>query len=343
MSSLIGGSMENNAALGKRQLQFMPRSPFMLALVANLIWGTSFLASKYTLRVWGPFTASALRFALALIGMLLILPGMGFPIQIPRTKTAWTRIFWVGLTGFGVLYPLQLAGLMWIPSSLSAAIMLTSPLFVLLLSTGFLQESLSTQKVIAIVTGIIGGIILVNPANLPQSTWIVGAIPQLLKGVLLTLGASLSLAISVLATRSASREMDSTSVTFWSMGVGVIVLLPLTLFERPRAYPPEEMLHAALALGFLALFCSVIAFLMWNRAIKMTTPQNIASTMHIKTPVAVVLGAMVASETLSLPMITGTILISFAVWLSQYKGSKSPNTSPKFMTKLNAAIQRAML
>ena len=272
------GSMQS---VEKSSIHIMPRSPFMLALIANLIWGTSFLASKYTLKVWGPFTASALRFALALVGMLLILPAMGFPIQIPKTKKAWIQIFWVGVTGFGVLYPLQLAGLMAIPSSLSAAIMLTSPLFVLLLSAGFLQESLSTKKLVAIALGIIGGIVLVNPANLPESTWIVGAIPQLLKGILLTLGASLSLAISVLATRTVSKEMDSTSVTFWSMGMGVIILLPFTLMERPHTYTAEQLSSAIFALIFLALFCSVIAFLMWNRAIKMTLPQNIASTMHI--------------------------------------------------------------
>lgn len=302
----------------------MPRSPFALALLANLIWGTSFLASKYTLKVWGPFTASALRFALALAGMFLILPGMGFPIQIPRTRKAWTQIFWVGLTGFGILYPLQLAGLMWIPSSLSAAIMLSSPLFVVLLSAGFLQEVLSTQKLIAIVLGIIGGIVLVNPANLPGSTWAVGSIPTLLKGILLTLGASLSLAVSVLATRSASKELDSTSVTFWSMGIGVILLVPLTLIEQPRTYTSEQMSYALFALGFLALVCSVIAFLMWNRAIKLTNPQNIASTMHIKTPVAVVLGSLVANESITAAITIGTILISFAVWLSQWKPQQIP-------------------
>ena len=312
----------------------LPRSPFALALIANIIWGTSFLASKYTLKVWGPFTASALRFAVALVGMLLILPGMGFPIQIPKSKRAWTQIFWVGLTGFGVLFPMQLAGLMWIPSSLSASIMLTSPLFVLLLSTGFLQEALSLKKIIAIFIGIIGGVILMNPANLPESTWSVDAIPHLIKGIGLSLGASLSLAISVLVTRKASREIDSTSLTFWSMAVGVIFLLPCTLSEGPKTYSPLELSHATIALLFLALFCSVFAFLLWNRAIKMTVPQNIASTMHIKTPVAVVLGAVVANETLSTPVIAGTLFISLAVWLSQYQG-----TTPHIF-KIFTAIKR---
>jgi drug/metabolite transporter (DMT)-like permease len=334
--------MESSSNSQKREIRFMPRSPFALALMANVIWGTSFLASKYTLKVWGPFTASALRFALALVGMLLLLPAMGFPIQIPRTKKAWTQIFWVGLTGFGVLYPLQLAGLMAIPSSLSAAIMLSSPLFVVLLSAGFLQEVLSTQKLIAIAIGIIGGIILVNPANLPGNTWIVGSIPLVIKGVFFTLAASLSLAVSVLATRSASKHMDSTSVTFWSMGVGVILLLPFTLLEQPRAHTAEQMTSATLALVFLAVVCSVIAFLMWNRAIKMTNPQNIASTMHFKTPVAVVLGVVVANESITSAVIIGTVLISAAVWLSQYK-RKPESTSIAFVTKMQTAILRMML
>ena len=63
------------------KIHLLPKSGFALAVLANLIWGTSFLTSKYTLNVWGPFTASALRFAIALAGMLLILPALGLSID----------------------------------------------------------------------------------------------------------------------------------------------------------------------------------------------------------------------------------------------------------------------
>lgn len=326
---LRGGNSSSRDVRATHKIQIFSRSPFILAVVANLLWGTSFLASKYTLQVWGPFTASALRFAIALIGMLFFLPSVGMPIQIPRTRRAWVQIFWVAVTGFGFLYPLQLSGLVWIPSSLSAAIMLSSPLFVLLLSAGLFQETLSNQKLIAIFLGIMGGVLLVNPANIPQNLWTMGSIPQLLKGIVFTLGASICLAVSVLTTRSASREIDSTSVTFWSMGLGVILLLPFTLLETPKHYSADQFNHAIMALIFLALFCSVFAFLMWNRAITLTKPQNIASTMHIKTPVAVVIGALVANEALSFGIISGTALISFAVWLSQWKPKEILLSAPK--------------
>ncbi len=307
------------AAHGMRVYLF-PRSGFALALLANVIWGTSFLASKVTLSVWGPFTASALRFAVAIVGMILVLPVLRLPIQFPRTRTAWWRVFLIGLSGFGLLYPLQLGGMTWIPSSLSASIMLTSPLFVLVFATGFLGEQLPPTKLVAIGLGIVGGIILVSPGNVTTAMWSVSTLPNLLKGFLLTIGASLSLAVSVVVTRSASKDLDSRSLTFWSMCVGEAMLLPLALLEKHRSpVGAASMSAAVIALIFLAIFCSVFAFLIWNRALAITTPQEIASTMHIKTPVAVLLGIALAGEPLTVAIVFGTAMISFAVWLSQWK------------------------
>lgn len=301
------------------RVHLLPRSGFALALLANLIWGTSFLASKVTLLVWGPFTASALRFAAAIAAMLLLLPALGLPIQVPRSRGTWGRVFLIGLSGFGLLYPLQLAGLTAIPSSLSAAIMLTSPLFVLMFSAGFLREPLSQQKLFAIGLGILGGVILVSPSTLAGSSWSLTTLPQLMTGFLLTLGASLCLAFSVIATRAASRELDARSLTFWSMCAGEALLLPLAFFEKQPAATGASFSQGVLALLFLALFCSVFAFLIWNRALAISSPQEIASTMHVKTPVAVLLGIAIAGEPMTFSIITGSILISFAVWLSQWQ------------------------
>jgi drug/metabolite transporter (DMT)-like permease len=306
------------------RVYLLPRSGFALALLANLIWGTSFLASKVTLLVWGPFTASALRFAAAIAGMLLVLPALGLPIQVPRSRGAWWRVLLVGVSGFGLLYPLQLAGLNAIPSSLSAAIMLTSPLFVLMFTAGFLRETLSQQKLFAIGLGIVGGVILVSPSTFAGSSWSLTTLPRLMGGFVLTLGASLSLALSVVATRSAARDLDSRSLTFWSMCVGEALLIPLAFFEKQPLVTGASTSQAVLALIFLALFCSVFAFLIWNRALTISSPQEIASTMHVKTPVAVLLGIAVAGEPMTFSIIAGSIMISFAVWLSQYQARTRP-------------------
>jgi drug/metabolite transporter (DMT)-like permease len=323
----ISGESFSRGARGL-SVHLLPRSGFALALLANLIWGTSFLASKVTLTVWGPFTASALRFAVAIVGMLLVLPALGLPIQIPHSRRVWLKVVLVGLTGFGLLYPLQLAGMTWIPSSLSASIMLTSPLFVLVFASGLFGEPLPANKSIAIALGIVGGTILVSPGNIATTIWSVSTLPNLIKGFLLTLAASLSLAASVIVTRSVSKEFDSRSLTFWSMCVGEAMLLPMALLEKH--HPPQvgaSMFAAVMALIFLALVCSVLAFLIWNQALVVASPQEIASTMHIKTPVAVLVGILFAGEPPTLAIITGTAMISFAVWLSQWKPAPRVKTA----------------
>ena len=298
---------------------------FILAVIANLIWGTSFLASKVTLNFWGPFTASVLRFTIAILAMLIVFPFMKKSLAIPKTKRSWLLVLSIGLSGFGLLYPFQLKGLTEIPSSLSACIMLTSPLFVLFLAAGVLREHLSQNKLIAIGLGIVGGVLLINPANLSSHIWSSDAVSHLLKGSILTILASVSLAVSVLATKSAAKELDSYSITFWSMVIGLFLLLPFALAEDSRIIPVSNPVYALMALLYLALVCSVLAFLLWNKAIACASPQSLASTMHIKTPVAVVLGIALVHEPFTWAIFIGTALISYAVWLSQQGPKPSKN------------------
>ena len=91
------------------RVYLLPRSGFALALLANLIWGTSFLASQVTLLVWGPFTASALRFAAAITGTPRTSGARS--AHSSATVTRGLVVLLVSASEFGLLYPLQLAGL----------------------------------------------------------------------------------------------------------------------------------------------------------------------------------------------------------------------------------------
>ncbi len=83
----------------------------MLAIVANILWGTTFLASKYTLQAWGPFTSAALRFGIATFCVYAILKGLKRKIELPQDSKQWVGLLIIATTAFGVLYPMQLAGL----------------------------------------------------------------------------------------------------------------------------------------------------------------------------------------------------------------------------------------
>jgi drug/metabolite transporter (DMT)-like permease len=282
-------------------------SGFVLAAVANILWGTSFLATKYTLVTWEPLTASTLRFALALIMMLAIAPIVGQKIRRPDNVRVWKYLFAVGVTGFGALYSLQLSGLTLITSSLSASIMLTSPLFILIFGAVLLGDRFSTIKLYAVALGLFGGLLLLNPSSAQLSV----------SGALMTFCASVSLALSVIFTRQISKLLDSFNITFWSMLIGFIFLAPFSITEAKKAFEPQAFQSSVFALIYLASVCSVFCFMIWNKAIHQASPKELASTMHIKTPVAILLGLTLAREGISSSIILGTTIVAVAVWLSQ--------------------------
>jgi drug/metabolite transporter (DMT)-like permease len=285
---------------------------FWWALLANVLWGTSFLASKYTLAVWGPFTASTLRFLVAVIGLWVGLRATGREIGRPKGARSWILIMGLALTGFGMLYPLQLFGLRLIPSSLSASIMLLSPLIVVLLGIGVLHERASRTKLAAIALGILGGTFLLNPESAVITA------QSLALGCILTIAAAASLAISVVFTKKLSGQMNSASITFWSMLLGLLAMAPFALRESSSAAVPAATFGLAIgALLYLALICSVACFLIWNHAIAISSPKDIASTMHVKTPIAILLGILIAHEAPTLRLIVGTLIVGSGVWLSQ--------------------------
>jgi len=297
----------------------IPNSPsheisgFQLALAANILWGTSFLASKQTLAAWGPLTASALRFAVALLVMAPLFSLIGLKLRMPKSRSEFFWISMVSISGFGFLYPLQLTGLKFISSGLSAAIMLTSPLFVVALSALLLKQSISILKIVSLGLGIVGGCVLLFPnANFISTTEF-----NFFQGSMLTLAASFFLALSVIATRKASVYMDSANLTFWSMLLGLVLLLPLSTYEIANGGLFAPSWPSFLSLLYLAIVCSALCFFIWNKAIIKSTPNELASTMHIKTPTAVILGCVLASEPFSLSLLVGGIVVSFGVWLSQ--------------------------
>ena len=309
----------NQAAATEAKSYFNFSSGFLLAIVANILWGTTFLASKYTLQAWGPFTSAAPRFGIVSVCLLVILKALKKKIEMPETIQHWIGLFIIATTAFGVLYPMQLAGLKYIPSSLSAAIMLISPLAVLLLSRTVLQERLSRLKYVALTFGVIGGAILLSSTGNRLS---VDLNSDFFVGTLLTLASALSLAISAIATRKYSKEISSASITFWTMAFGFVELTLAAFFFEENVLATintNSNMLSWLSLFFLAFVCSSFCFYIWNYALSKASPQEIASSMHIKTPTAVLIGVFIAGEELTSRVIIGTALVMFGVWLSQQK------------------------
>jgi drug/metabolite transporter (DMT)-like permease len=197
--------------------------------------------------------------------------------------------------------------------------MLISPLVVLLLGRIILREKLSTLKYVALSFGVIGGGILISSTSHGVS---IDFNSEFVLGALLTLASAISLAVSIIFTRKFSKNISSASLTFWSMAIGFFELtIAAFVFEENvlATINQNSNMLSWLSLFFLAIVCSAFCFFVWNHALSKASPQEIASSMHIKTPTAVLIGVFIANEELTMPIIAGTAFVMFGVWLSQQK------------------------
>lgn len=284
------------------------------AIVANILWGTTFLATQHALIAWSPMTATVVRFTLASVLLAFGMKWFAIPVRFPATAGGWTALLATSILGFGLLYPLQATGLQTLSSGVSAILMLTSPLFLIAISA-LRRESISPKKWTGVTLGMVGGAVLIGAHTSISNAGID------LPGAALTLGAAICLASSTLTAKRALAEIDQLSLTLLSMVIGTAVLIPGTLTEPPAGSIAST--SAWFAIVYLAVIGSILAFFLWNKAIAIGSPTLIACTMHIKTPVAVALGMALNHESMSISIFLGGILVALGVGIATTTFEKS--------------------
>ena len=147
----------------------MASNPSRLLLVSAfasvyLIWGSTYLAIRFTIETIPPFLMAAVRFLLA-GGILFLwerLKGTPIPgFKKWRTATILGALLLLGGNG-GVVWAEQ-----FVPSGLTALLIATEPMWVIILSFLLLRNlSLNRQLFFGLLIGFAGMILLVGPGDL---------------------------------------------------------------------------------------------------------------------------------------------------------------------------------
>ena len=295
------------------------------AIGANFLWGSTFMASKVVLSQCPPVTAIFIRFAIAAIifGFIALLRENDF--QFANVRARFGELLGLGFFGFSGLYILQMTALKHITSSQSAAIMLLAPVFTLI-TDSILKKELRLREALITVIGLIGASAILFDQYRVDFTGVA------FHGLLLTIGASLCLGVSVIQTKrllAVSKQGSGFTVfnlTFYSVLIGLLGLVPFLILEQANSNQSIPITPAFwMWSAYLGILCSVVAFLVWNWSIKHVSPIAAAVAMYLKTPVALGVGAVLLHENLTLVFYAGTLLILATLFSNQLvlaRGSK---------------------
>lgn len=279
-----------------------PRLILCLAAV-YLIWSSTYLAMRIGVAELPPLMMAGTRYVIAGLVMLAIAKqrGAAWP-----TARQWLRIAPVGallfLGGNGFVQIAELS----VSSGGAAVVCAMMPLWsgVLAAVTG---ERPTLREWLSLVAGFVGVLVLMGGPSLAGHPVHVALI--LMAPVCWSLGSVLGRKIGKTVTTD----------TFMSSAMQMLTggaALATGALVRGEHWPAHASSRAWLALAYLIVFGSLIAFTAYNWLLRNARPVIATSYAYVNPILAVLFGAAVSGEEIGVTTLVANVLIVGATWLA---------------------------
>jgi len=277
----------------------MTINEWLLLLVLSLLWGGSFFFNEIILRELHPFTMVFARSFVAAAMLLVLVFASGR--EMPKSLKVWGAFLIMGFLNNLVPFSLIVWGQQHIDSGLASILNATTPLFSVILGH-FLttDEKLNVNKIMGIVFGLVGVVILVGPDTLRG----IGA--QGLAQIAILM-ASLSYAIAGVFGRR-FQNMEPIVSSAGMLTCTAVMMLPLAWWvDRPQSL--SFTLSTWGSVLAQALLSTVIAYLIYFRILKTAGATNVLLVTFLIPVSALLLGVLALGEVISWSLLVGMVLI----------------------------------
>jgi len=279
------------------------------AAAALLIWGATPMATRIAVLEIEPSAVGILRTVLAAV---LALP-LAVALRLARPKAAreWAQLSVSALGGF-VLFPVLFGlGVRQTSASHAALVLAVSPLFTGLIAAAVERRPPNRTWWLGAGLAFTGEVALVafrSPVSEAGAS---------LGGDLLVLLACMAAAAGYVAGARLSRTITTWATTFWGIGLGGLILLPLAALRLgPQAWSGAGTLGWS-AVIYLALGSTIAGYICWYWALQRGGIARIGATQFAQPVIALGFAVTVLREPLTMPLVLAGLLIVAAVALAQ--------------------------
>ena len=279
------------------------------ALFAVTVWGASFVATKVALQYAAPTMLVWLRFAMGVV-ILGIAVGLNRQFSLPRGKE-WSYFALLGFLGITFHQWLQSTGLQTAEATTTAWIITSTPIFIALLGILVLRERLTWYQAAGIVLASFGVLLIVTKGDLSSLAKGQFGAP----GDILVLISAPNWAVFSTLSRPGLKKHPATLMMFYVMSFGWLFTSILFFASSELEQVASIPLDGWIAIAFLGVFCSGIAYIFWYDALKDLPVAQTGAFLYLEPIITVVVAAVVIKETILLATLVGGIIILFGVWL----------------------------
>lgn len=294
---------------------------YVVLILGNIVYGSSYVVSRIVLEHMGPATLSLLRLV---IGSLVLVP---LALTRRRDRTPLSRadrwnIFWMGCIGFAAAFAFGNWGLARSTATNAALLITVEPVALIMLSPLVLGERLTRREAIGAALTVAGAAtIVVN--GVPGVS--VAIVPHWRGDILLVLSGLAYVAYSLFGRHVLARH-PAIPVTAWSILWGTATMIPFATGEWIAGQRPEWTWPTALWTLYLGLVITALGYLVWNWALERVEAPRLAVFVNIQPLVGALLGVLVLREALTVYTVAGGLLILLGVHIAV--AARRPKRAP---------------
>jgi len=268
--------------------------------IIYVLWGSTYLAIRVVVETLPPFLSGGVRFLVAGSALLMLLWMRGVPLP--------NGLEWRNASVVGLLLLVSGNGLvMWaeksISSGLTALLIALTPVWFALLDWARPNGTRPGWRTLAgIVVGFSGIVVLIN-GDARVNGSLLAAIAVIMAGISWA-GGSL---YAKHTSNGSSAWMNA--ATQMICGGGGLLLAGTILGEPWRTEWSGVSARSLLALGYLVVFGSWIAFSAYVWLLQVSTPSRVSTYAYVNPVIAVFLGWALLGETVSSRMFLGMLIV----------------------------------
>ena len=284
-------------------MNMTPRT-WLLMLLLGLIWGGTFFLSEILLLELSPFQIVFHRVSIAALVMVLYITIKG--IALPKDGRIWLALAVMGLLNNAIPFSAIVFGQQYITGGMASILNSTTAFFGVMLSGIFLkEEAITMPKVIGVIMGILGVIIIMGFDTL-------SSLSLTNIGQILIIVSSISYAFASIwgkfQVKNLGVEVTATGMLITS---SVWMFILATMVE---GLPFEALsMRSTLSLLTFAILCTSVAYLLYFAILKQAGAANLTLVTIIIPPFALILDAVALGEMVSLQELIGFVIISLGL------------------------------
>jgi drug/metabolite transporter (DMT)-like permease len=280
-----------------------------------LVWGSTYLVASIGVHELPPFLFGGIRFVCA--GILLGLVALALGRRFDLDRTEWRHMFVVALGNVVIANGATNVAMQHVASNQTAILNASAALWIALLATrGRRAHALDRRTLIGLIIGFAGAAAIIWPHGQSLQSSHFGY-------QMLILVAVFAWSVSTVYIRNVHSKLDVLSFTAVQMSLGGIMLTGLG-FATGEAAQWHWSKPGLIAMAYLTLASSCLAYTAFAWLAKNTTPAMVGTYSYVNPAIAAVLGWWFLDEQLGVNQLAGMAVMFVGVALVNWPQDAGP-------------------